>query len=1154
MSTQKLKTVESLFAAALGLEGEQLENFLAENCGDDTALRESIIELLGHDRKLKSSSFLEPSSPIEMPPPDADHESFIGQQLGAFTLTRHIGSGGMGYVYLGVRDDDFKQQAAIKIIRTGVAGEKMARRFRKEMQFLAALGKHPNITSILDAGATEDGQLYIAMEYVDGLNINEYCNTHRIGTRERLELFCKACEAVQFAHQNAILHRDLKPGNLLITPEGKPMLIDFGVAKLNANESASDSHRTQTQNQPFTPGYASPEHFGSQSVTTASDVYSLGAVLYELLAGKPPHCVDGKPLAETIKLICDTDPSKPSSVPLSHEFVTARGVSLKRLKNELRGDLDRIVIKAIDRDIDRRYPTVQQLTEDVQRFLDGKPVKAQPDSLGYRLKKYVRRNALAVMTAIAFVLMLLVAIGITSRLAVVARSAALAEREQASLAKLSADSEREQRIIAEKQEQNAKKVIEIFDRFTASSDPRKTGDPDYPARQLFKEFADDLQERSVEDPLVEARLLQSLASALTGLGDYRAARPKAEKAASLLSEHLGPKHRSTLAAKLLVARVLLLNHAPRMAADALRQVIAMDDPAQKDDPDWNLIQFNALASLAEAERLSENLDDAELALTLAESKVALIEVSAKAKAKDTLQRTRKQLLIDRGNLDQVLPSAKADYEKARQLYGESDFRTAEAGDQLSSIYLKQQRYDLAIELYESSFRISRQLFGEDRQNTLLQVMRLAETNCLAENYAAADSWFRIYDPLYSALKRYGGHHHYGLLFTWSECLCKLGKFDEAEELLHRCYSYHALVCEKEQGADCHNIRTRLIALFRAAGRDELADQWLVPPETPSPVQATDFGVGRSGEVTLVASGFLHAAGDMKHHATRWQLRAAGETFEYSPTLDVTTTEHLEQFVIPPGILLPNQNYFWRVAHVGQNRAQSDFSETMSFQSDELVYELKPFDLTRHFNRDVVYSPGDQNEDAFKPLTKQLVIDGYSPDRSSEEKFHGVPQDGVIGPHQLGDYQNHNAIQLDHENTRVNIELPQANLSSIRILIGAFLNGYRRHEDALKVTLVYADGTRSERRVHCPDWNLKVDHRDLKSGSLPAIIVRHGIDRGYINGGVERANNALFDVMVPVDSSRKLASISIVADDEGPLNPGARINIFAITGVAPKNLE
>ena len=713
-----------------------------------------------------------------------------------------------------------------------------------------------------------------------------------------------------------------------------------------------------------------------------------------------------------------------------------------------------------------------------------------------------------------------------------------------------ADAEHEQRLVAQKREKTANEVLQLFDQFLMSADPRQTGGLDYPARQLWNKFAGDLQAMTVEDPVVEARLLLSLASAFTGLSDYKSAQVEAEKAVMLLEENLGPKNTSTLNAKLRVAQIALHDYAAKDSVRGLRQIVDLDDRSRADETDWNLLQFKAWIELAEAETRLDRLDGAQTSLNQAESKLPLMDNFAASEAKRDLMRRRRELLIAQGKLDQALPSAKEEYATALRLFGASDYRTAEAGDLLASIYLKQQRYAAAIELYENSFRISQQLFG-DCHNTLLRAMRLAEASYLAEDFAAADSYFEVYHSLFGTLRRHQGRHHHSILLLWSECLCKLGKYDAAEELLHRCYFYHSKANHKTQLENCTDIRQRLFKLFRETDRDELVDHWLVPSDMPmesAAFESEDSPVRTSGKIKLVASGFVHTARAMQHHATRWQIRAADETFEYSPTLDLTSTQELQELTIPAGILLPNHKYFWRVAHVGQNRVQSEYSQEQSFQTGDLDYGFEPIDLTRYFNRDVIHSPGDDDEDAFKPITKQLVIDGYQRDLN-ENSFHGVPQDGRVGPHQLGDYQNHNVIQLDRQTHRVLIELPPAQLSSLRVLLAASYHGLRPG-NALKATLTYADGRQEVQLVSCPDWEWKIGYPGLAPGQLPSIIVRHGLDRGFISGAVHRANNAMFDTMIPVDSSRELISISIAATAKARLNPGSRVNIFAMTGVSP----
>ena len=617
MNDERMRQVESIFCGAVDLEGPRLEAYLSDRCGDDLSLRRYVLNLIDRDQSLKASIFVE-QSPSQATAARQKYDSFYGTQLGAFKLTRHLGSGGMGEVFLGIRDDEFEQQAAIKVIRAGIDSEAMAVRFRKEMQFLAALGKHPGITSILDAGTTASGQLFIAMDYVDGQPINEYCDSNRLGIRERLRLFCRACDAVQFAHQNAVLHRDLKPSNLLVAASGQPILIDFGVAKVIEEQNAIDAEQQRTQHQPFTPGYASPEQLQGQPTTTATDVYALGVILYELLSGHTPHALAGRSLAETVKLVCETDPTKPSNastntvdvrrddpeaeeLPLvvtPEELAELRSLGSRSVQSELRGDLDRIVLKAMDRDVDQRYATVEQLTDDIQRFLSGHPVYAQRNSWGYRAKKYVRRNAWQVTAAAAFVLMLVSGVAITSRLAFVANRSAAAEREQRAIASRAAEvavnaaqAEKEQRVLAEKRERTANEILEIFDDLLASADPRKTGRPDYAVRDLVGELVKELDSKSVDDPVVKARLHQSIASALVATGDYRAAVRHLREAKWLLFNNLGPSHVATLAATLRHCQTLMLNQDPKVAIRLLERIVDMNDPVREQDPDWNLLQF-----------------------------------------------------------------------------------------------------------------------------------------------------------------------------------------------------------------------------------------------------------------------------------------------------------------------------------------------------------------------------------------------------------------------------------------------------------------------------------------------------------------------------------------------------------------------------------
>ena len=353
----------------------------------------------------------------------------VGPRVGAYTLIREIGSGGMGTVYLAVRHDDvFDKRVAIKILKRGMDSDSIVRRFRNERQILASL-QHPYIAGLLDGGTTAEGLPYFAMEYIEGQRIVDYSDAHLLDTSARIELFRKVCAAVQYAHQNLIIHRDIKPANVLVTPDGTPKLLDFGIAKLLNPELAGETIAlTAAGPQLMTPEYASPEQVRGEPVTTATDVYSLGVLLYELLTGRRPYRLTSRTPAEIARVVCNSVPVPPSTavtrtaeaapagdspetggVASSRALATdaTRSADTDRLRRRLAGDLDNIVLKALSKEAPRRYASVDQFSEDLRRHLAGLPVIARKDTLGYRTAKFVRRNRGAVAAAIVLFLSLL---------------------------------------------------------------------------------------------------------------------------------------------------------------------------------------------------------------------------------------------------------------------------------------------------------------------------------------------------------------------------------------------------------------------------------------------------------------------------------------------------------------------------------------------------------------------------------------------------------------------------------------------------------------------------------------------------------------------------------------------------------------------------
>jgi hypothetical protein len=383
--------VQTVFAAAAELHGDARRRYLDESCGEDTALRAEVESLLASD----ASDTGVISGAIEGAAMNLlGRESPVGRRVGAYRIIRELGRGGMGSVYLAVRaDDQYQKQVAIKLVRGDFTGGPILGRFRAEMQILATLD-HPYIARLLDGGATADGLPYLVMEYVDGIPIDRYCREHALNAERICELFCKVCEAVAFAHRNLIIHRDLKPGNILVTAEGTPKLLDFGIAKLLA-PSPDATLLTHTALQPLTPDYASPEQVRGEPVTTATDVYQLGTLLYELLTGRKPHRIQSFTSEEIARVVCREDAVRPSAA--AAEGSTA--VPGKRLL----GDLDNIVLMALRKEPERRYPSAEQFREDIVRHLKAMPVAAREDTVAYRAGRFLRRHRLGVAaTALVF--------------------------------------------------------------------------------------------------------------------------------------------------------------------------------------------------------------------------------------------------------------------------------------------------------------------------------------------------------------------------------------------------------------------------------------------------------------------------------------------------------------------------------------------------------------------------------------------------------------------------------------------------------------------------------------------------------------------------------------------------------------------------------
>lgn len=429
MTPERWQRINEMFHGALVLEGRARSEFLiAESAGDD-ALREKVAALLAsHEQAegfIQGSVFGDAAQILV----EDEAQAMIGQHIGLYKINREIGRGGMGTVYQATRDDDqYQKQVAIKVVRRGMDTDLVLARFRNERQILAGFD-HPNIARLFDGGSTESGLPYFIMEYIEGQAIDEFCDTQRLSTAARLELFRTVCSAVQYAHQNLVIHRDIKPSNILVTAGGIPKLLDFGIAKLLHSEATKAAATTAIVQRLMTPEYASPEQVRGEHVTTVSDVYSLGVLLYELLSGHSPYHFTTLLPQDVAQVISDSEPERPSTVINRVEEVTTggrRGRKLtpesvsetrdgrpEKLRRKLAGDLDNIVLMAMRKEPPRRYSSVGQFSEDIRRHLEGLPVLARKATLSYRGAKFIRRNTVAVAAASVISLILIAGIAVT---------------------------------------------------------------------------------------------------------------------------------------------------------------------------------------------------------------------------------------------------------------------------------------------------------------------------------------------------------------------------------------------------------------------------------------------------------------------------------------------------------------------------------------------------------------------------------------------------------------------------------------------------------------------------------------------------------------------------------------------------------------------
>ncbi len=545
---------DRLFDAALDLGPEERRAYLDDACDGDAELRALVERLIaaaeieetqlmpgggmqgplwdGLMADLESGESPEPAGGASSARRRRDPDTTpIGTVIGRYRLVREIGRGGMAVVYLAERaDGQFVQQVALKRIQQGIDTDEVIQRFDQERQILA-LAQHPNIAQLLDGGVGPRGRPYFVMEYVEGRPIHRYCDEQRLSVRERLELFLQVSRAVDYAHRNLVVHRDIKPSNILVDAEGHAKLLDFGIAKVLSAEAAPGvAPVTRTHGLLMTPVYASPEQVRGEAVTTASDIYQLGLLLYQLLTGRWPYqLAEHQPIA-VVRAICEDDPTRPSTAltsssapPTDDEPTTAEAIgearrtSAARLRRQLAGDLDNIVLTALRKEPERRYGAVAQLIDDIESYLAGKPISAHADSFLYRVGKLVRRHKAAFSTAAAAVVLLLaLAVFYTVQLA--------RERDRAQLAAAEAG-----------------QISEFLSGLFEVSAPTRSKGEAITARQLLDRGAVRIEDELAGQPRLRAAMMTRMGNVYRELALYEEARPLLEQAVALRRDEPGPQ-------------------------------------------------------------------------------------------------------------------------------------------------------------------------------------------------------------------------------------------------------------------------------------------------------------------------------------------------------------------------------------------------------------------------------------------------------------------------------------------------------------------------------------------------------------------------------------------------------------------------------------
>ena len=726
MDSEYWNRVNELFDRALEQPEEQRKDWLHEACKNDPPMLADVLALLEAD---SASQILLDGVAAQAVEFDAQ-PSRLGSRIGHYRVLEELGSGGMGDVFLAERaDGHFDQKVALKLIKPGMDSKEILRRFESERQILAQL-EHPNIARLLDGGSTDDGRPFYAMEYVVGEPIHRFCNSRRLSIDARLKLFLQVCGAVQYAQERLIVHRDLKPGNILITSSGDVKLLDFGIAKiLGEGAEHGGSDMTQTGIRIMTPAYAAPEQVRGERITTATDVYALGVILFELISGRRPFNLEGKSPREVEDIIGSTDPPKPSSectadlpastesvqsAPDSEQIARERSLEPNRLRRRLSGDLDNICLMALRKDAERRYATAGHMKDDIQRHLDGLPIRARADTLSYRASKFLSRHMAATVTTISIVLATIILVPYyTLKLA--------DERDRA-------------RLEADKAETISTFLASLFE----SADPEEMMGDKLTARQMLDRGAERVREELADEPLVQAEMMNVIGRVYRRLGLYDESMHMLEEALVIRKNVLGEFDLEVAESYSGLGDILYyLGQHDSCVAMMAKALIIKERVLGPQDPSVAL-ELNNMGWLAYETGLYARADS--------------LHTRALRIRQEAFGEDHQDVAESYANLASVLYSqgtyteSAALYEKAYDIrlrvLGEKHPLSVQILNNMGLVYEALEEYEKAEELYNRNLEIYTELYGADHHFLADANSFLGRINVALELYYRAEPFFR----------------------------------------------------------------------------------------------------------------------------------------------------------------------------------------------------------------------------------------------------------------------------------------------------------------------------------------------------------------------------------------------------------------------------